>query len=51
MFGKQIDKEDADQYSWGICTNIVYIMGKTYINSCTLIPNKISNRFIPYFIN
>lgn len=48
-FGKQIDADDADQYSWGICGGITVLMRKTYINGVTLFPNKISNKFIGYF--
>lgn len=50
QFGNQIAKEDANQYVWGICSQVSNIMGKTYINGCTLIPNKYSNKFIQYFI-
>ena len=48
-FGKQLDKEDANNYSYGICSNIINIMGKTHINGCTLIPNKFSNKYINIF--
>lgn len=48
-FGNQINKDDADQYSWGVCSQISNIMGKVYINGCTLIPNKCSNKFIHYY--
>ena len=50
QFGKQIEKDDANQYAWGICTQLSNIMGKTYINGCTLIPNNYSNRFIQYYM-
>jgi superfamily II DNA/RNA helicase len=50
QFGNQIGTEDANQYAWGICTQISNIMGKLYINGCTLIPNNYSNKFIQYYM-
>lgn len=49
QFGQNINAEDADLYSWGICNNISNVMGKTYINGCTLIPNDIMDKIKNYF--
>ena len=49
-FGNQINNDDANQYAWGICSQVSNIMGKTYINGCTIIPNNISNKFIQYYM-
>lgn len=45
-FGKQIEKGDANNYTFGICSGVTYAMGKVYLNGCTLIPNSVSSKFI-----
>lgn len=49
-FGNQMGGDDANQYSWGICSQISNIMGKTYINGCTIMPNNVSNKFMQYYM-
>ncbi len=50
-FGKQLDSNDADNYSWGICSGISNVTGKVYINGITLFPNDFSNLYMNNLIN
>lgn len=47
-FGKQLESVDADNYEWGFCSDVISIMGKTYMNGCTLFPVSIINKFKQY---
>jgi len=49
-FGKQLTNEDANNYSWGICSGISLSDKYTNVNGCTLIPNKYSEKFIKYYM-
>ena len=48
-FGAPLDISSANEHSWGVCSNISNVTGKIYINSCTLIPSHIANKFIQYY--
>ena len=45
-FGKQISKDDANEYSYGVCSGLF----NNYFNGVTLIPNKYSDKFMKYFV-
>jgi superfamily II DNA/RNA helicase len=44
-YGKQINEEESNNYSFGVCTGIF----NGYFNCVTLIPNKYSDKFMKYF--
>ena len=46
QYGLQLCSDDADNYLYGICTQLTNIMDNMSMNCCTLIPNSCSNKFI-----
>jgi len=44
-FGKQLSKDEANEYSYGVCSG----MFNNYFNGVTLIPNTYSDKFMKYF--
>ena len=49
-YGMQLNNNDANNYSWGICSSIVFIMNKLSFNQCTLLPNTLTVKFNDYII-
>ena len=48
-FGKQMSSNNANDYSWGICTGISDVTGRVFVNGCTLLPKKIADKVINYY--
>lgn len=48
-FGKQLTSNNANDYSWGVCTNLSNVMGRLFVNGCTLLPKDLSNKIMKYF--
>jgi superfamily II DNA/RNA helicase len=49
-YGEILNADNANKYSWGICSNLLYFMNKINFNLCTLLPESLTKKFINYIL-
>lgn len=49
-YGNQINSNDANNYSFGVCSNLNNFNNKVSMNLCTLFPNNFTNTYLQSFM-